>query len=109
MTIVSFELRDKPQFSVHIEGVMQPERSTQLTHTQMPLQRFGVLWKGESLVSRLAEGNRLTQMINELKCWGEKRVSEQNASVHKSQFDITAVNRFYLNVLISREQVQVYF
>lgn len=37
MTIVSFELRDKPKFAIHVESVMQPEGSTQLTHTQMPL------------------------------------------------------------------------
>ena len=37
VTIVSFELRDEPQFSFRVETVMQAERAAQLTHTQMSL------------------------------------------------------------------------
>lgn len=74
MPIVSFELRDEPQFPINVEGVMQPERSTQLTHTQMPLQRFSILWKSESLVSLLPERHRFTHTVNELKkLRGEKK------------------------------------
>lgn len=67
VTIMSLELRDKQQFSVHVERVMQAERSTQLTHTQMPLQGFGVLWESKSLLSPLPQWNRFTQTINKLK------------------------------------------
>lgn len=37
MTIVSFELFDKTQFPIHVQGVMQPERPAQLTHAQVSL------------------------------------------------------------------------
>lgn len=67
VTIVSFELRDETQFSLHVERVMQAESSTQLTHTQMPLQRFGVLRESKSLISPLPQRNRLAQTVNELK------------------------------------------
>lgn len=33
MTIVSFQFWNKTQFSIHVERVMQPECSAQLTHT----------------------------------------------------------------------------
>lgn len=64
---MSLELRDEQQFPVHVEGVLQAERPTQLTHAQMPLQGFGVLWEGESLVSPLPQWNRVTQTVDKLK------------------------------------------
>lgn len=66
MTIVSLELSDQPQFSLHIQSVMQTERSAQLTHTQMSLQPLRVVWKRKSLISLLAQRNSLAQTINEL-------------------------------------------
>lgn len=66
MTIVSFELRDDTQLSVNVNRVMESECSTQLTHAQMPLERFGVLWKSESLLSLLPQRDRLAQTVNEL-------------------------------------------
>lgn len=83
--IVSFELRDEPQLSLHVERVMQPERSAQLTHAQMPLQRFGVVWKRESLVALLAQRNRFTQTVYKLKRGEEQSVSESNTSQEADQ------------------------
>lgn len=82
---MSFELRDEPQLSLHVERVMQPERSAQLTHAQMPLQRFGVVWKRESLVALLAQRNRFTQTVYELKRGEEQSVSESNTSQEADQ------------------------
>lgn len=107
--IVSFELRDEPQLSLHVERVMQPERSAQLTHAQMPLQRFGVVWKRESLVALLAQRNRFTQTVYELKRGEEQSVSESNTSLHRRRINKhSAAAWSYLNVLVSREQVEVY-
>lgn len=55
---------------------MQPERSAQLAHTQVPLQRFGVVRESESLLASLPERNRLTQTVNELKRRRQKRISQ---------------------------------
>lgn len=76
MTIVRFELRDQTKLSIHVERVMQPERSAQLAHTQVPLQRFGVVRESESLLASLPERNRLTQTVNELKRRRQKRISQ---------------------------------
>lgn len=64
--IVSFELRDETQFPVPVQGVVQAERSTQLTHTQVPLEPFGVVREGEALVALLPERNGFAQAIDEL-------------------------------------------
>lgn len=67
MPIVSFELCDKMQFSIHVQRVMQPQRSTQLTYAQMPLKRFGIVWESKSLLPLLPKWNGFAQTINELK------------------------------------------
>lgn len=84
MPIVSFELCDETQFSIHIQRVMQPQCSTQLTYAQMPLKRFGIVWESKSLLPLLPEWNGFAQAINELKGWGEEWVSQPNISLWRS-------------------------
>lgn len=74
MSIVSFELCDETLFSIPVQGVVQAERSTQLTHTQVPLEPFGVVREGETLLAELPEGNSFAQPINELRRQEEKPV-----------------------------------
>lgn len=99
MMIVSFELRDEPQFPLHVEGVMQPEGSTQLTHTQMPLQRLGVLWKSKPFLSLLPQWDRFAQTVNELKkkkkqlareeCVSQPNPSPSRASISTMLLELT--------------------
>lgn len=77
--IVSFELCDEMLFSISVQGVVQSERPTQLTHTQVPLEPFGVVWEGEALLALLPEGNGFAQPINELRPQEEKPVTHFSA------------------------------
>lgn len=67
MSVVSFQLHDKMQFSLRVQGVMESECSAQLAHTQMPLQSSGILGKSEALFPLLPQWNCFTQTVNELK------------------------------------------
>lgn len=64
---MSFELCYETFFPIPIHGMVQAERSTQLTHTQVPLEPFNVIREGETLLAQLPEGNSFTQPINELR------------------------------------------
>lgn len=77
MAVVSSELRDEPQLSLGVESVMQPEGPAQLAHTQVPLQRSGVLRKREPLLPRLPQRHRFAQTVDELEGGG----AEVNAEV----------------------------
>lgn len=74
MPIVSFELSNETLFSLPVQGVVQAERPTQLTHTQVPLESFGVVREGEALLALLPEGNGFAQPINKLRRQEEKQV-----------------------------------
>lgn len=63
---MSLELSDESQFPADVQGVMQPERPTQLTDAQVPLQRFGVLWEVVPLLSSLPQLNGVAQSVDEL-------------------------------------------
>lgn len=77
MAVVSSELRDETQFSLGVEGVVQPEGPAQLAHTQVSLQRSGVLGKGEALLPLLPQRHRFAQTVDELEGGG----AEVNAKV----------------------------
>lgn len=66
MAVVSSELRDETQLSLGVESVVQPEGPAQLAHTQVPLQRSGVLRKGEALLPLLPQRHRFAQAVDEL-------------------------------------------
>lgn len=107
--IVSFELCDETLFSIPVQGVVQAERSTQLTHTQVPLEPFGVVGEGKALLAQLPEGNGFAQSINELRRQGEKLVTNRNIFVLevKPSGSCGDMTSSHLNVLVWREQVEV--
>lgn len=65
--IVSFELCNETFLPIAVQGVVQAERPTQLAHTQVPLEPFGVVREGEALLALFPEGNGFAQPINELR------------------------------------------
>lgn len=67
MPVVSFELRDKMQFPLRVQRMMESECSAQLAYTQVPLQSSGILRKSEALLPLLPQWNCFTQTVNELK------------------------------------------
>lgn len=74
MPVVSFELCDETLLSIPVQGVVQAERPTKLTHTHVSLEPFGVVREGEALVALLPERNGFAQPINELRRQEEKLV-----------------------------------
>ena len=67
--IVGLEVSDDPQLPLSAEDVVEAQRATQLTHAQVPLEGFGVLWKHRAapLLRLSAERHHFPQPTDELK------------------------------------------
>lgn len=96
VAIVSLQLSDEAQFPRDVQRVMQAEGSGQLTDAQMPLEGFGVLWEGETILALLSQGNRFTEPVDKLNI--KDGGMFYNPALHS--YAGGTRNRSYLDVLV---------